>query len=99
MLSQRKIIAISPLPSCPGYWLLTGRTQGELGTWHVIRKPNGSYWTAVKLIGPAEKIEVIEIGDKIADASALRQFESGFVSLSQAAAHSSAVSMDSNRAL
>jgi hypothetical protein len=99
MLSKREIIAISPLPNCPGYWLLTGRTQGEFGTWHVIRKPNGSYWTAVTLIGSAEKIEVIEIGDKIADASAVTQFESGFVSLTQATAHSTSVSTNSNRAL
>ena len=90
-LLKREIIAASRLVTFPGHWLLTGKTQGESGTWYVIRKPNGTCWTAVMLTGTEESDAVVEIGDKVVDTNAVRQFESGFVSLSQAPMHSRGV--------
>lgn len=76
---KREIIAVMPLRSYPGHWLLTGRTEGEFGTWNVIRKPNGTYWAAVMPNGSQQKPMLVEFGDKITDASAIAEFESNFV--------------------
>jgi len=83
VLVKREIIAVMPLPSHPGHWLLTGRTEGEFGTWHVIRKPNGTYRVAVMPNCSARQPMLVELGDKITDASALSQFEASFVKLQQ----------------
>lgn len=81
MLLTREIIAISPLARYPGYWLLTGRTEGEFGIWHVIRKPNGTYWAALMPMGAENETAVVEIGDRVTDARAVAQFECGFLRL------------------
>jgi hypothetical protein len=83
---KREIIAVAPLRSYPGYWLLTGRTEGEFGTWNVIRKPNGTYWTAVIPLRSETESTVVEIGDKVTDPRAVAQFESGFVNLRESSA-------------
>jgi len=90
-LLKREIIAASRLATYPGHWLLTGKRQGESGAWDVIRKPNGTYWTAVMLAGTEESAAVVEIGDKVVDTYAVRQFESGFLTLSQTPMHSRGV--------
>lgn len=82
MAVKREIIAASPLPSYPGHWLLTGRTEGEFGTWNVIRKPNGSYWMAIMPVY-SNKAGPVEIGDKVVDSRAITQFELAFASIRQ----------------
>lgn len=81
--AKREIIAVTPLRSYPGHWLLTGRTEGEFGTWHVIRKPSGTYWAAVMPNGSQQQHLLIELGDKVIDSSAVAQFESSFLKLQQ----------------
>lgn len=80
---KREIIAVMPLRNCPGHWLLTGKNEGEFGTWNVIRKPNGTYWAAVIPNGSQQQPMLVELGDKITDASAVAQFEASFVQLQQ----------------
>lgn len=80
---KREIIAAMPLPKYPGYWLLTGKTEGEYGTWHVIRKPSGTYCAAVMPICSELQPAVVELGDKVTDMSAVLQFETGFRMLQQ----------------
>lgn len=78
---KREIIAIVPLPNYPGHWLLTGRTEGEFGTWNVVRNPNGTYWAAVMPNGSQQQPMLVELGDKVIDAGAVTQFESSFLKL------------------
>lgn len=80
---KREIVAAMPLPQFPGHWLLTGRTEGEFGTWHVIRKPNRTYWAAVMPNCSERQPMVVELGDKVTDPSAVLQFESGFLTFQQ----------------
>lgn len=80
---KREIIAVVPLRKYPGHWLLTGKTEGEFGTWNVIRTPNGTYWAAVMPNGSQQQPMLVELGDKIIDASAVAQFEASFVKLQQ----------------
>jgi hypothetical protein len=83
MPSRRQIVEITPLPTYPGYYLLSGMTEGEVGQWRVIRHPNGTYWAAVTPMGSGNG-HVVEIGDKITDVHAIAQIEASYVALRQA---------------
>ena len=83
MPAKRNIIAISTLPTHPGYWLLTGRNEGEQGEWRVVRAPNGAYWAVVlPFVGGLS----LELGEKISDRDAIAEFEAGFRNLKASAA-------------